>query len=58
MSKKQTPKEQIKLILRAIDIPGLVIEVTYKNVKYGPKQYKELRQLLISELEVIETTQL
>lgn len=55
MKKKISPQDQIKLYLRAIDLPALVIEINYKGIRYTPKNYFKLKNILLADLEVIET---
>jgi cAMP phosphodiesterase len=53
MNKKPTRVELLNMLLTAIDLPALVVEVTLDNVKYKPKQYKELRMLILQELKIL-----
>ena len=56
MAKTITRKEQLEMLLRAIDLPALVVEVTLDNIIYKPIAYTKLRNLILEELAVLEIT--
>lgn len=46
-------KEYLEKLLTAIDLPLLVIEITFDGVKYTPKNYCKLRAIILQELIVL-----
>jgi hypothetical protein len=53
MKKVITRKEKLEMLLRAIDLPALVVEVTLDNIKYKPKDYSSLKEIINEELRIL-----
>jgi|LakMenE01Jun11ns_1017448.scaffolds.fasta_scaffold8055237_1 hypothetical protein len=53
MKKVITRKDKLEMLLRAIDLPALVVEVTLDNIKYKPKDYSSLKEIINEELRIL-----
>jgi hypothetical protein len=53
MKKVITRKDKLEMVLRAIDLPALVVEVTLDNIKYKPKDYSSLKEIINEELRIL-----
>lgn len=54
MKKVITRKDKLEMLLRAIDLPALVVEVTLDNIKYKPKDYSSLKEIIKEELRILD----
>jgi hypothetical protein len=56
MARLITRKEKLEMLLRAIDLPALVIEAELEGVKYKPQDYSALKLKIKEELRILQIT--
>jgi hypothetical protein len=56
MARIITRKEKLEMLLRAIDLPALVIEAELDGIKYKPKDYSNLKIIILEELRLLQIT--